>query len=63
MRDTDLAFQRDIDALLEEQLSARRIPALRLAAEERPRWGEAVMARLIPLVAPQPPLFPEEEAT
>ncbi len=61
VRDTDLAFQRDIDALLDEQLAARRIPALRLAADERPRWGDAVMARLVPLVAPQAPLFPEEE--
>lgn len=63
VRDTDLAFQRDIDALLDAQLDTRDIAALRLAAEERPRWGDLVMARLEPLVCPQPPLFPEDETT
>ena len=63
VRDTDLAFQRDIDALLDEQLAARRIAALRLAADGRPRWGDLVMERIVPLVAPQPPLFPEEEGS
>jgi len=61
VRDTDLAFQRDIDALLDQQLDSRAIPTLRLPADQRPRWGDLVMDRLVPLVAPQPRLFPEDE--
>jgi hypothetical protein len=63
VRDTDLAFQRDIDALLDEQLTRRGLEALRLRVEERERWGDVVMARLEPLVRPQPSLFPEEDTT
>ncbi len=62
VRDTDLAFQRDIDRLLDEQIERRALRVLALVAQERPRWGEIVMARLEPLVCPQPSLFPEEEA-
>jgi hypothetical protein len=61
VRDTDLAFQRDIDALLDQQLAQRGLDALRLQVEERERWGEVVMAKLVPLVCPQPSLFPEEQ--
>ncbi|MFI5143098.1 MAG: ATP-binding protein [Thermoanaerobaculales bacterium] len=61
VRDTDLAFQRDIDALLDDQLERRALPVLSLAADDRPRWGDIVMARLEPLVCPQPSLFPEED--
>ena len=60
VRDTDLAFQRDIDALLDEQLQRRGLDVLRLDVEERQRWGDVVMARLEPLVCPQPTLFPED---
>ena len=62
VRDTDLAFQRDIDALLDQQIERRGLPVLRLSPDDRPHWGDAVMARLEPLVRPQPALFPEEEA-
>jgi GTPase SAR1 family protein len=61
VRDTDAAFQRDIDALLESQLQRRGLAPLRLAAEERASWGRQVMERLEPLVCPTPLLFPEEE--
>lgn len=60
VRDTDLAFQRDIDALLDEQLKRRGLDVLRLEFAERQRWGDVVMARLEPLVCPQPTLFPED---
>ena len=60
VRDTDIAFQRDIDTLLDEQLERRGLAALRLAAAERMEWGDVVMARLDPLVCPQPALFPED---
>jgi hypothetical protein len=46
VRDTDLAFQRDIDALLDEQLQRRGLEVLRLDVEGRQRWGDVVMARL-----------------
>ncbi len=62
VRDTDLAFQRDIDLLLDEQLEQRGLPALRLVPDERSTWAEDVMRMLEPLVCPQKPLFPEEEA-
>jgi hypothetical protein len=62
VRDTDLAFQKDIDTILDEQLERRGLPALRLAPGERPRWGEDVMKLLEPLVCPQAPLFPDEES-
>jgi hypothetical protein len=61
VRDTDIAFQRDIDALLDEQLDRRGLDALRLTPGDHPAWGDVVMARLEPLVCPQPTLFPEEE--
>lgn len=61
VRDTDLAFQRDIDTLLEEQLAKRGLQPYRLTLDGRDRWGEAVMAALEPLVCPMPSLFPEEE--
>lgn len=62
VRDTDIAFQRDIDALLDEQLDRRGLDALRLTPGDHPAWGDVVMARLEPLVCPQPTLFPEEDA-
>jgi nicotinamide riboside kinase len=61
VRDTDLAFQRHIDELLEAQLVERKLDPVRLARDDRPHWGDAVMARLEPLVCPIPSLFPEEE--
>jgi nicotinamide riboside kinase len=62
VRDTDLAFQRAIDTLLDQQLAARRLAPLHLPLERQQQWGELVMERLHPLLHPIPPLFPEEEA-
>jgi nicotinamide riboside kinase len=61
VRDTDLAFQRDIDSLLDDQLAARRLAPVVLPPDQRSTWGDAVMARVEPLICPMPPLFPEEE--
>jgi nicotinamide riboside kinase len=61
VRDTDRAFQSDIDALLDAQIAARGLDPLRLAADERTAWAESVMTRVEPLVWPMPALFPEEE--
>lgn len=61
VRDTDLAFQRDIDALLDEQIGARGLATLRLPVADRPAWGDVVMARVEPLVCPMPSLFPEDD--
>ena len=60
VRDTDLAFQRDIDALIDTQLAQRGVTPFRLTLEDRDRWGVLVMAALEPLVRPMPTLFPEE---
>jgi hypothetical protein len=61
VRDTDRAFQCDIDALLDAQIAARGLEPLRLEVDRRSDWGEAVMARVEPLVCPMPQLFPDEE--
>lgn len=61
VRDTDLAFQRAIDELLEEQLGRRQLKVLRLEENARASWGDVVMAALETWLAPIPPLFPEEE--
>jgi len=61
VRDLDVSFQRAIDELLEEQLTKRKLEVLRLSPAQRAFWGDVVMAVLEPMVAPIPPLFPEEE--
>jgi hypothetical protein len=63
VRDTDIAFQKDIDALLDEQLEHRGLTVLRLSPPDRPQWGDVVMAHLEPLVCPQPALFPEDASS
>jgi hypothetical protein len=61
VRDTDRAFQSGIDALLDKEIAARGLSPLRLHVDERSTWGDAVMARVEPLVCPMPSLFPEDE--
>lgn len=61
VRDTDLAFQHDIDALLDQQLTLRSLEPLRLPVEEQQRWGDLVMGKLDPLLRPIPTLFPEDD--
>lgn len=62
VRDTDLTFQRRIDELLVGQLELRGLSPITLQPDDREHWAERVMARLEPLVAPMPSLFPEEDA-
>jgi nicotinamide riboside kinase len=63
IRDTDIAFQRAIDSTIDEQLRARGLPFVQLYPDDRARWGDIVMARLEPILCPQPSLFPDDEAT
>lgn len=61
VRDTDLAFQKAIDELLEEELCRRQLKVLRLPVSFRQIWGDMVVKALEPLISHTPPLFPEEE--
>lgn len=61
VRDVDLAFQRDIDRLIDQQLAERKVGHLSLEGEDPSRWGLVVMAHIEPLVCPMPSLFPEED--
>lgn len=61
VRDTDLAFQKAIDELLDQEIARRQLEVLRLEVTQRPVWGDVVMKALEPLVCQTPPLFPEEE--
>ncbi|MGQ9835972.1 MAG: ATP/GTP-binding protein [Thermoanaerobaculaceae bacterium] len=61
VRDTDLAFQKAIDELLDQEIARRQLEVLRLHASHRPVWADEVMKALEPLVCQIPPLFPEEE--
>ena len=59
VRDTDLAFQHDIDRLLAEVLAAWRLPHIALDPRERERWPKAVLDAVLPVLRPQELLFPE----
>ena len=61
VRDTDSAFQEAIQALLDGEVSRRGLDTLTLDPAGRDHWGDAVMARLEPIVFPMPPLFPDED--
>jgi nicotinamide riboside kinase len=61
VRETNVAFQRDIEGVLEAELERRHLTVLRLAPEYREHWADTVMARLEPLLCPMPALFPEED--
>jgi nicotinamide riboside kinase len=61
VRDTDIAFQRAIDSLIDQELGRYEVPVLRLLPEGREHWAEAVMDRLEPLLSPQLRLFPDDE--
>jgi len=47
VRDTDEAFMRGIDRLVDQLLDEKRIPHERLATGERERWIEVVEARVV----------------
>jgi nicotinamide riboside kinase len=59
VRDTDLAFQHDIDVLIEATLREWNVPYVALDPAARPRWAEVVVGTLLPLLKPQELLFPD----
>jgi len=57
-RDVSQAFQVEIDGVIEELLAAFEVPCLRLDADDRPGWVDAVLERMgLPLHPPQIDLF------
>ena len=61
VRDTDLAFQREIDGSIEQILAAWRVPHLALDPVRRDEWGALVLDALLLRLKPQELLFPEPE--
>ncbi len=59
VRETDLAFQRDIDGLIASTLRDWRVPHVALDPADRARWSEVVVETLLPRLHPQELLFPE----
>jgi nicotinamide riboside kinase len=59
VRDTDLAFQHDIDTLIAATLREWNVPHVALNPSARPRWAEIVVETLLPLLKPQELLFPD----
>jgi thymidylate kinase len=61
VRDTDLAFQREIDDSIEQTLAAWDVPHLALDPARRDEWGALVLDALLLRLKPQELLFPEPE--
>ena len=62
-RDTDLAFQKEIDETLDGLIDAFRVKAVRLAPGNPNGWvGEILKALGLPAVSPQGQLFPGRES-
>jgi len=59
VRDTDLAFQHDIDALLLATLEEWAVPFVSLDPGGRDGWGRAAVEKLLPALRPQELLFPD----
>ena len=59
VRDTDVAFQREIDEMLVATLSDWGIGHVDLDPRDRDGWSAAVLGRLLPVLQPQELLFPE----
>lgn len=59
VRDTDLAFQHDIDALLLATLEEWNVPFVALDAACRDGWAKCAIDNLLPTLRPQELLFPE----
>jgi nicotinamide riboside kinase len=59
VRDTDLAFQHDIDALLRSTLEEWGVPSLALDPACREGWARCAIDALLPTLRPQELLFPE----
>jgi len=62
VRDTDLAFQHDIDSLIAAMLRDWNVPHVALDPAARPRWAEIAVGTLLPLLRPQELLFPDNGA-
>ena len=61
VRDTDLAFQREIDESIGQTLGAWGVPHLALDPARRDEWGALVLDALLLRLKPQELLFPEPE--
>lgn len=61
VRDTDLAFQREIDESIGKTLAAWSVPHLALDPARRDEWGALVLDTLLLRLKPQELLFPEPE--
>ncbi len=59
VRDTDLAFQHDIDALLLATLEEWDVPFVSLSPGGRDGWAKKAIDSLLPALRPQELLFPE----
>jgi nicotinamide riboside kinase len=62
VRDTDAAFQHEIDVLISRTLSEWRIPFVELDPGGRERWSAIAVETLLPRLKPQELLFPENGA-
>jgi nicotinamide riboside kinase len=61
VRDTDLAFQREIDGSIDQTLAAWGVAHLALDPTRRDEWGALVLDALLLRLKPQELLFPEPE--
>jgi len=59
VRDTDLAFQRDIDGLIAATLAEWKVPHVLLDPARRDGWSRTAVEALLPRLRPQALLFPE----
>jgi nicotinamide riboside kinase len=59
VRDTDLAFQREIDGAIEQTLAAWEVPHVALDPARRDAWGAQVLDALLLRLKPQELLFPD----
>jgi predicted ATPase len=62
IRDTDLAFQHEIDGLIVATLEAWGIGCVPLDPAHRDGWSAVVLDSLLPVLRPQELLFPEPSA-
>lgn len=61
VRDTDLAFQREIDGSIDQTLAAWGVAHFALDPARRDEWGALVLDALLLRLKPQELLFPEPE--
>jgi nicotinamide riboside kinase len=61
VRAVNPAFQRRIEDLLGEMITARGLEPLRLAPDRPDLWGDDIMDAILPSVEPTLPLFPSPD--